>query len=139
MKSRHHVALSLLTLCISQQLYAQTNANSVQSASGVQATAAATSNASSSDVPSVTLDAITVSANAKTGTALAQKISEMPAVTQVIREADIQAQATGNRTVGDILAQLVPSLGVSSGAAGERVEAAGACQHSMIVFNGESG
>ncbi|MEC9444943.1 MAG: TonB-dependent receptor plug domain-containing protein, partial [Pseudomonadota bacterium] len=115
MKSRHHVALSLLTLCISQQLYAQTNANSVQSASGVQATAAATSNASSSDVPSVTLDAITVSANAKTGTALAQKISEMPAVTQVIREADIQAQATGNRTVGDILAQLVPSLGVSSG------------------------
>lgn len=105
MKSHHHVALSLLTLCISQQLYAQTNANSVQSASGVQATAAATSNASSSDVPSVTLDAITVSANAKTGTALAQKISEMPAVTQVIYEADIQAQATGNRTVGDILAQ----------------------------------
>ena len=115
MKSHHHVALSLLTLCISQQLYAQTNANSVQSASNVQTVAAATSNAASSDVPSVTLETIKVAANAKTGTALAQKISEMPAVTQVIREADIQAQATGNRTVGDILAQLVPSLGVSSG------------------------
>ena len=115
MKSHHHVALSLLTLCISQQLYAQTNANSVQSASNVQTAAAATSNAASSDVPSVTLETIKVAANAKTGTALAQKISEMPAVTQVIREADIQAQATGNRTVGDILAQLVPSLGVSSG------------------------
>ncbi|MDN5621470.1 MAG: hypothetical protein L0G63_13560 [Psychrobacter sp.] len=121
MRTHHQVALSLLTLCISQQLYAQTNANAnaVQSASDVQASAAmvpsAASDSTSSDVPSVTLDTIKVAANARTGTALAQKISEMPAVTQVISENDIQMQATGDRTTGDILAQLIPSLGASSG------------------------
>ncbi|WP_201513013.1 TonB-dependent receptor [Psychrobacter alimentarius] len=107
MKSHHQVALSLLTLCISQQLYAQTDVNA--------STADAVENAAINDVPSTTLDTITVTARAKTGTALAQKISEMPAVTQVIGEEDIQAQATGNRTTGDILAQLIPSLGASSG------------------------
>lgn len=107
MKSHHQVALSLLTLCISQQLYAQTDVNA--------STADAVENSAISDVPSTTLDTITVTARAKTGTALAQKISEMPAVTQVIGEEDIQAQATGNRTTGDILAQLIPSLGASSG------------------------
>ena len=107
MKSYHQVALSLLTLCISQQLYAQTD---------IDASATDTvENSATSDAPSVTLDTITVTARAKTGTALAQKISEMPAVTQVIDEEDIQAQATGNRTIGDILAQLIPSLGASSG------------------------
>lgn len=107
MKSHHQVALSLLTLCISQQLYAQTD---------IDASATDTvENSATSDAPSVTLDTITVTARAKTGTALAQKISEMPAVTQVIGEEDIQAQATGNRTIGDILAQLIPSLGASSG------------------------
>ncbi len=115
MKSHHQVALSLLTFCISQQLYAQTNANIVQAKSDVQATAAPTSNAASSDVPNVTLDTINVTAKARTGTALAQKISEMPAVTQVITENEIQMQATGDRTTGDILAQLIPSLGASSG------------------------
>lgn len=107
MKSHHQVALSLLTLCISQQLYAQTDVNA--------STADSVENAVISDMPSTTLDTITVTARAKTGTALAQKISEMPAVTQVIGEEDIQAQATGNRTTGDILAQLIPSLGASSG------------------------
>ncbi|MGB3110266.1 MAG: TonB-dependent receptor [Psychrobacter alimentarius] len=107
MKSHHQVALSLLTLCISQQLYAQTDVDA--------STADSVENAAISDVPSTTLDTITVTARAKTGTALAQKISEMPAVTQVIGEEDIQAQATGNRTTGDILAQLIPSLGASSG------------------------
>ncbi|MGO2506047.1 MAG: TonB-dependent receptor [Psychrobacter alimentarius] len=107
MKSHHQVALSLLTLCISQQLYAQTDVNA--------STADSVENAAISDMPSTTLDTITVTARAKTGTALAQKISEMPAVTQVIGEEDIQAQATGNRTTGDILAQLIPSLGASSG------------------------
>lgn len=107
MKSHHQVALSLLTLCISQQLYAQTDAT--------PSTLEATATSAASDTPSVTLDTITVTARAKTGTALAQKISEMPAVTQVIGEEDIQAQATGNRTTGDILAQLIPSLGASSG------------------------
>lgn len=107
MKSHHQVALSLLTLCISQQLYAQTDVNA--------STADSVENAAINDVPSTTLDTITVTASAKTGTALAQKISEMPAVTQVIGEEDIQAQATGNRTTGDILAQLIPSLGASSG------------------------
>ncbi|MGP4972559.1 TonB-dependent receptor [Psychrobacter alimentarius] len=107
MKSHHQVALSLLTLCISQQLYAQTDVDA--------STADSVENAAINDVPSTTLDTITVTARAKTGTALAQKISEMPAVTQVIGEEDIQAQATGNRTTGDILAQLIPSLGASSG------------------------
>ncbi|WP_198333228.1 TonB-dependent receptor [Psychrobacter aquimaris] len=107
MKSHHQVALSLLTLCISQQLYAQTNVNTPMTDT--------TENSIASDVPNVTLDTITVTARAKTGTALAQKISEMPAVTQVIGEEDIREQATGNRTTGDILAQLIPSLGASSG------------------------
>lgn len=107
MKSHHQVALSLLTLCISQQLYAQTDTD--------VSTTDTVGNSAASDAPSVTLDTITVTARAKTGTALAQKISEMPAVTQVIGEEDIREQATGNRTTGDILAQLIPSLGASSG------------------------
>ncbi len=107
MKSHHQVALSLLTLCISQQLYAQTDTD--------VSTTDTVGNSAASDAPSVTLDTITVTARAKTGTALAQKISEMPAVTQVIGEEDIREQAIGNRTTGDILAQLIPSLGASSG------------------------
>ncbi|WP_198333550.1 TonB-dependent receptor [Psychrobacter namhaensis] len=107
MKSHHQVALSVLTLCISQQLYAQTNVTTPMIDTA--------ENSVASEVPNVTLDTITVTAKAKTGTALAQKISEMPAVTQVIGEEDIREQATGNRTTGDILAQLIPSLGASSG------------------------
>lgn len=107
MKSHHQVALSLLALCISQQLYAQTDTDVLMTDTVVDSAA--------SDAPSVTLDTITVTARAKTGTALAQKISEMPAVTQVIGEEDIREQTTGNRTTGDILAQLIPSLGASSG------------------------
>lgn len=115
MKSHHHVALSLLTLCISQQLHAQTSTNTANVVLDIQTTAEIASSSSSKAVPSVTLDTIKVAANARTGTALAQKISEMPAVTQVISENDIQMQATGDRTTGDILAQLIPSLGASSG------------------------
>ncbi|MFT5429008.1 MAG: iron complex outermembrane receptor protein [Psychrobacter glaciei] len=119
MKSHHQVALSVLTLCISQQLYAQIDV----SATGVAANAAtsealasnSTSSSASTETPNVTLDTINVTAKARTGTALAQKISEMPAVTQVITENEIQMQATGDRTTGDILAQLIPSLGASSG------------------------
>lgn len=119
MKSHHQVALSVLTLCISQQLYAQTDV----STTGVAANAAtsealasnSTSHSASTETPNVTLDTINVTAKARTGTALAQKISEMPAVTQVITENEIQMQATGDRTTGDILAQLIPSLGASSG------------------------
>jgi iron complex outermembrane receptor protein len=115
MKSHHHVALSLLTLCISQQLHAQTSTNTANVVLDIQTTAEIASSSSSKEVPSVTLDTIKVAANARTGTALAQKISEMPAVTQVITENEIQMQATGDRTTGDILAQLIPSLGASSG------------------------
>ncbi|WP_201551290.1 TonB-dependent receptor [Psychrobacter fjordensis] len=113
MKSHHQVALSVLTLCISQQLYAQTNDNTASVAEDTSAELA--SSAASTDTPNVTLDTIKVTASARTGTALAQKISEMPAVTQVITESEIQMQATGNRTTGDVLAQLIPSLGTSSG------------------------
>ncbi|MGP9545548.1 TonB-dependent receptor [Psychrobacter sp. AOP7-B1-25] len=114
MKSHHQVALSVLTLCISQQLYAQTD-NASDVALNAQTSAELTSNAVSNETPNVTLDTINVTAKARTGTALAQKISEMPAVTQVITENEIQMQATGDRTTGDILAQLIPSLGASSG------------------------
>ena len=110
MKSHHQVALSVLTLCVSQQLYAQPNDPAV-----TLATEATTTDSGVTMAPHTTLDTITIKANARTGTALAQKISEMPAVTQVISEQELKMQATGNRTVGDMLAQLIPSLGVSSG------------------------
>ena len=119
MKSHHQVALSVLTLCISQQLYAQTNTSEADTVLDTQISKELTSNSasnlSSDETPNVTLDTINVTAKARTGTALAQKISEMPSVTQVITENEIQVQATGDRTTGDILAQLIPSLGASSG------------------------
>ena len=107
MKTHHQVALSVLTLCISQQLYAETTTNTQNVAADVTTLEAT--------APSVTLDTIQVTSDARTGTALAQKISEMPSVTQVITEEKLQIQATGDRTTGDILAQLIPSLGASSG------------------------
>ncbi|WP_413190576.1 TonB-dependent receptor [Psychrobacter sp. AT9] len=119
MKSHHQVALSVLTLCISQQLYAQTDFSTtgvaVNAATSEALASNSTSSSASTETPNVTLDTINVTAKARTGTALAQKISEMPAVTQVITENEIQMQATGDRTTGDILAQLIPSLGASSG------------------------
>lgn len=115
MKSHHQVALSVLTLCISQQLYAQNNVNEADAVLDAQTPAELASSTVSDETPNVTLDTINVTAKARTGTALAQKISEMPAVTQVITENEIQMQATGDRTTGDILAQLIPSLGASSG------------------------
>lgn len=115
MKSHHQVALSVLTLCISQQLYAQNNVNKVDTVLDAQTPAELASSTVSNETPNVTLDTINVTAKARTGTALAQKISEMPAVTQVITGNEIQMQATGDRTTGDILAQLIPSLGASSG------------------------
>ncbi|MEN8626102.1 TonB-dependent receptor [Psychrobacter proteolyticus] len=115
MKSHHQVALSVLTLCISQQLYAQNNVNETDALLDAQTSAELASSTVSNETPNVTLDTINVTAKARTGTALAQKISGMPAVTQVITENEIQIQATGDRTTGDILAQLIPSLGASSG------------------------
>jgi len=115
MKSHHQVALSVLTLCISQQLYAQNNVNEADAVLDAQTPAELASSTVADETPNVTLDTINVTAKARTGTALAQKISEMPAVTQVITENEIQMQATGDRTTGDILAQLIPSLGASSG------------------------
>lgn len=68
----------------------------------------------SNDDSAATL-ALTTVTSGRTGTALAQKISEMPSVTQVITNDDIESQATGGRTAADILSQLIPSLGASSG------------------------
>lgn len=102
MNNSHKLALSLLTLCISQQLYAAETDNPVDYG-GDEVT------------PSAIFDKITVTTNSKTGTALAQKISEMPAVTQVIYQKDIEQQITGSRMTSDVLAQLVPSLGTGSG------------------------
>ncbi|WP_227429416.1 TonB-dependent receptor [Psychrobacter sp. I-STPA6b] len=92
MKSYQTLTLSLLSLCVTQQLYAETTQQ-----------------------PTVTLDPVIISAQAKTGTALAQKISEMPAVTQIISQDEIALQATGNRSLAEILGQLIPSLGTASG------------------------
>lgn len=94
MKTFQKITLSVLTISLYQHVYANTNIN---------------------NQPTATLDTIFVTAEAKTGTALGQKISEMPAVTQVISQQEISQQATGTSTVGDILGQLVPSLGLSSG------------------------
>ncbi len=98
MKTYQKLTLSALALCISQQLYAET-----------------TTNIQAEEIPTATLKTIVIKTDAKTGTALAQKISEMPAVTQVIGKEEIAEQATGNRTIGDILGQLIPSLGTGSG------------------------
>jgi len=92
MKINYQILLSIIILCTNQQLHAETMI-------------------SDDNEESILVTASTV----KTGTVLAQKISEMPAVSQVINEDEIQLQGTGNRTVGDILAQLIPSLGTSSG------------------------
>lgn len=125
-----HLAVSVLSLCISQQLYAQTDIINQKQSNHAQLTAVTQPSSALTPVsdidnnindeagPSVTLDTVKVQANsrAKTGTALAQKISEMPAATQVILEEDIRTQATGSRTTGEILSQLIPSLGTTSGA-----------------------
>lgn len=89
--------LSLLAMMISQQLYAE-NASAPAAIS----------------VPTATFDTV-VATNGKSGVLLSNRISDMPQTTQVFLQKDIQAQSTGNRQVADILAQLVPGLGVSSG------------------------
>ncbi|MDY3306966.1 TonB-dependent receptor [Psychrobacter sanguinis] len=104
MSSPNKLALSVLTLCIGQQLYAAETATAASASLYVKETP-----------PIAVFDKITVPSQSKTGTALAQKISEMPAVTQVIYQQDIEQQVTDSRMTSDILAQLVPSLGTGSG------------------------
>ena len=72
MKSHHQVALSVLTLCISQQLYAQNNVNEADAVLDAQTSAELASSTVSDKTPNVTLDTINVTAKARTGTALAQ-------------------------------------------------------------------
>lgn len=93
MRTFQKITLSVLTISLYQHVYADTNTIE----------------------PTATLDTIFITAEAKTGTALGQKISEMPTVAQVISQQEISQQANGTRTVGDILGQLVPSLGTGSG------------------------
>lgn len=104
MSSPNKLALSVLTLCIGQQLYGAETATAASASLYVKETP-----------PTAVFDKITVTSESKTGTVLAQKISEMPAVTQVIYQQDIEQQVTGSRMTSDILAQLVPSLGTGSG------------------------
>lgn len=82
MKSHHQVALSVLTLCISQQLYAQTDVSTTGVAADAATSEALASNSTSSSAstgsPNVTLDTIKVTADARTGTALAQKLARCP-------------------------------------------------------------
>lgn len=84
-----HFSLSLLSLTISTHIYAEVTSNA-------QATS--------------TLSPIVVTAT-RTPTSIAQ----IAGTVQTIAQAEIVQQATPGRKVADILAQLVPSLGASSG------------------------
>ncbi|SUD90818.1 TonB-dependent receptor [Psychrobacter phenylpyruvicus] len=112
---KNHLVLSVLSLCISQQLYAQTDTliNDTQNQQNIDSYNS--TDLEEKQMPSAIFETIKVKDKAKTGIALAQKISEMPAVTQVITENEIHAQSAGSRTTGEILAQLIPSLGTTSG------------------------
>ena len=83
--------MSLLALSVTQQLYAQ-------------------------DISTPKSDLGTLSVNIdKSGLALASRIEQMPEATQIITAQQIANQTSGNRQLADVLSQLVPSLGVSSG------------------------
>ncbi len=84
-----HFSLSLLSLAISTHIYAEVTSNA-------QATS--------------TLSPIVVTAT-RTPTSIAQ----IAGTVQTIAQAEIVQQATPGRKLADILAQLVPSLGASSG------------------------
>lgn len=94
--------VTLLAVAVNQQLHAETAKAQISA---------------NDDIPTTTLDELTLYAGIKSGTVLAQKISEMPEVTQVISEKQISQQAVAGRTVIDVLGQLVPSLGTGSGTA----------------------
>lgn len=94
--------VTLLAVAVNQQLHAETAKAQISA---------------NDDIPTTTLDELTLYAGIKSGTVLAQKISEMPEVTQVISEKQISQQAVAGRTVIDVLGQLVPSLGAGSGTA----------------------
>lgn len=86
------LSLSLLSVAITQQLYAQTNES----------------------LPTVELEPMVITID-KSGMALANRITQMPHTTKVIHEGQIAEQATGARQLADVMAQLIPSLGASSG------------------------
>ncbi|MFB2537727.1 MULTISPECIES: TonB-dependent receptor [unclassified Acinetobacter] len=89
--------LSVLSLLVTQQSYAQDMQSNMPESE-----------------PSANLSSLTLSAD-KTGMVLANRIHEMPGITKVISEEQIARQATGSRQLADVIAQLVPSLGASSG------------------------
>lgn len=86
------LSLPLLSVAVTQQLYAQPNES----------------------LPTVELEPVVIAID-KSGMALANRITQMPHTTKVIYEEQIQEQATGSRQLADVMAQLIPSLGVSSG------------------------
>lgn len=86
------LSLPLLSVAVTQQLYAQPNES----------------------LPTVELEPVVITID-KSGMALANRITQMPHTTKVIYEEQIQEQATGSRQLADVMAQLIPSLGVSSG------------------------
>lgn len=83
--------LSVLALSVTQQLYAQ-----------------------DISIPKSDLGTLSVNID-KSGLALASRIEQMPEATQIITAQQIANQTSGTRQLADVLSQLVPSLGVSSG------------------------
>ena len=93
-------SLTLLSLAISNQLYAQT----VETDASVQTTAAVTSQKPTQLAPIVL-----------TASRSAQSIAEIAGTVQAIEQKQIEQQSAAGRKLADILAQLVPSLSPSSG------------------------
>ncbi|EPF88004.1 ligand-gated channel protein [Acinetobacter gyllenbergii] len=93
-------SLTLLSLAISTQLYAQT----VETDASVQTTAAVTSQKPTQLAPIVV-----------TASRSAQSIAEIAGTVQAIEQKQIEQQSAAGRKLADILAQLVPSLSPSSG------------------------
>jgi iron complex outermembrane receptor protein len=93
-------SLTLLSLAISTQLYAQT----VETDASVQTTAAVTSQKPTQLAPIVL-----------TASRSAQSIAEIAGTVQAIEQKQIEQQSAAGRKLADILAQLVPSLSPSSG------------------------
>lgn len=93
-------SLTLLSLAISTQLYAQT----VETDASVQTTAAVTSQKPTQLAPIVV-----------TASRSAQSIAEIAGTVYRIEQADIAKQAAAGKSTADILGLLVPSLTPSSG------------------------
>ncbi|RYD90316.1 MAG: TonB-dependent receptor, partial [Sphingobacteriales bacterium] len=117
-----HFSLSLLFLAISNQIYAETPStaatdpvNTAQAVNAQAVNAQAVNNQAANVQPSGTLNASPLSPIVVTATRSPTSIAQIAGTVQTIAQAEIVQQAATGKKVADILAQLVPSLGASSG------------------------